>query len=39
MGVQPAAVAASDLNRDGRTDLVTSNWTSANFSALLGQCP
>lgn len=34
--VDPAAVAAADLNGDGYTDLVTANLTVTNYSVLFG---
>src|SRR3989442_11764090 len=35
-GAQPVAVAAIDLNGDGRVDLVTANSGSSDVSVLLG---
>lgn len=36
VGTSPHSIAATDLNRDGRRDLVTANYDSDNISILLG---
>src|SRR5215203_374710 len=36
VGASPTDVQVSDLNGDGRLDLVTANWASDNASVLLG---
>ena len=39
VGAGPAAIAAYDLNGDGKPDLVTANKPAKTLSILLGQCP
>jgi hypothetical protein len=36
VGEEPEIVVAADFNNDGKLDLATANFTSANFSILLG---